>query len=269
MKISVVTVSYNQAEFLESCLASVASQEGPWEHIIVDPGSTDGSRDIIARHQAQFSHVLLEPDNGPADGLNKGFARASGDIFYYLNSDDIVLPGAFAKVRSAFNDTPQCDVIYGSGAIIDRFGNKQRMVYSDSVSRFRLAYAGGLLIQPATFVKSSAFHAAGGFNPDNRSNWDSELVVDLFLSGAVFRSEGSCWGGYRLHEGSITATGKLDNRIAAWAERRYKKLMGRSLPRYAWLIRNFFALDRAIRHPDVIFSRLGGGQVYGSMRKTK
>lgn len=269
MKISVVTVSYNQAEFLESCLESVASQEGPWEHIIVDPGSTDGSRDIIARSQEQFSHVILEADNGPADGLNKGFAKATGEILYYLNSDDIVLPGAFAEVRAAFNDTPECDVIYGSGIILDRAGDRKRMIYSDPISRFRLAYAGGLLIQPATFIKKAAFDTAGGFNPENRSNWDGELIVDLFLNGASFRSKGACWGGYRLHDESITATGQLDNRIAAWAERRHKKLMGRSLPRYAWLIRNFFALDRAIRHPGVIFSRLTGGRVYGSMRKKK
>jgi Glycosyltransferases involved in cell wall biogenesis len=83
MKISVVTISYNQAPFLEACLDSVARQTGSWEHIIVDPGSTDGSREIIARRSSQFSHVIFNPDNGPADGLNRGFARASGDIYYY------------------------------------------------------------------------------------------------------------------------------------------------------------------------------------------
>ena len=96
LKISVVTISYNQAEFLERCIESVLNQNYPnLEYIIVDPGSTDGSRDIIKRYEKVFSHILLDPDNGPADGLNKGFAKATGDILYFINSDDVVLPDAF------------------------------------------------------------------------------------------------------------------------------------------------------------------------------
>lgn len=267
MKISVVTISYNQAAYLEACLDSVARQKGPWEHIIVDPGSTDGSRDIIAHRKDQFSHIILDPDDGPADGLNRGFAKATGDIYYYLNSDDIVMPGAFEEVRAAFSETPKIDVISGYGTIIDQAGQAKRKVYSDPITRHRLAYAGGLLVQPATFIRRDAYLATGGFNPKNRSNWDGELVVDLFMSGAQFRRENSCWGGYRLHEDSITATGQLDARIQIWAERRYKKLMNQRPPFYAWALRNFYRFERALRNPDVILARLFGSRVYGSMRK--
>lgn len=264
MKISVVTISYNQAEFLDACLASVAAQEGPWEHIIVDPGSTDGSRKIIERHRAQFSHMILEPDDGPADGLNRGFARASGQLFYFLNSDDIVLEGAFAKAREAFRAKPQVDVLSGHGVVIDEKGETLRYVYSDPVSRHRLAYGGGIRIQPATFIRPEAYRKAGGFNPENRSSWDGELIVDLFLTGASFAEIDEVLGGYRLHSESITATAKLDERIRQWAVRKHEKLMSAPPPPYAHKIAAAYSVLRALKHPDVILARLRNHRVYGA-----
>lgn len=264
MKISVVTISFNQAEYLEACLTSVAAQEGPWEHIIVDPGSTDGSREIIERYRKQFTHTILEPDGGPADGLNRGFEKATGELFYYLNSDDVVLEGAFSKVRAIFKAKPRLDVLSGNGAVIDEHGRFLRYVYSDPVSRHRLAYAGGIRIQPATFIKAESFRKIGGFNPENRSNWDGELIVDLFLAGATFDEIHAVLGGYRLHSESITGTAKLDERIRGWAQRKHEKLMGYPAPEYARYIAMGYAALRALRHPDTIMARLRGQRVYGS-----
>ena len=85
MIISIVTLSYNQAEFLERAIRSVVEQDyADIEYIVVDPGSTDGSREIIERYRDRISTVILDPDDGPADGLNKGFAAATGDIFAYI-----------------------------------------------------------------------------------------------------------------------------------------------------------------------------------------
>ena len=95
MKFSIVTISFNQAPYLETAIRSVLDQNYPdLEYIIVDPGSTDGSRDIIERFRSRFAKIIFEPDQGPGDGLNKGFAHATGDILGYLNSDDALLPGA-------------------------------------------------------------------------------------------------------------------------------------------------------------------------------
>jgi glycosyltransferase involved in cell wall biosynthesis len=78
-KISIVTISYNQAGFIAECIESVLAQDyHNFEYIIVDPGSTDGSREIIARYSDRISLIVLDPDNGPADGLNKGFSLAFG-----------------------------------------------------------------------------------------------------------------------------------------------------------------------------------------------
>ena len=95
MKISVVTISFNQAKYLRQCIDSVLNQNYQnIEYIIVDPGSTDGSRQIIESYGDRVIKIF-EKDAGPADGLNMGFSRATGDIFYFINSDDYVLPGAF------------------------------------------------------------------------------------------------------------------------------------------------------------------------------
>ena len=86
MKISVVTISYNQAGYLKQCIDSVLNQDYPdIEYIIVDPGSTDGSREIIESYGDRVIKIF-EPDTGPANGLNKGFHRATGDIFYFIKA---------------------------------------------------------------------------------------------------------------------------------------------------------------------------------------
>ncbi|RWN60797.1 glycosyltransferase [Mesorhizobium sp.] len=267
MKISVVTISFNQANYLSACLDSVAAQEGPWEHIIVDPGSTDGSRDLIAQRRNQFSEIILDKDNGPADGLNRGFAKATGRIFYYLNSDDVVFPGAFNEAREYLTRCPNVDVVVGHGNVLDTDGSTGRPLYSDPVSRFGLAHAGSILIQPATFIRAHAFQRVGGFNNANRSNWDGELIVDLFLSGARFKIVNHHWGGYRIHEKSITGTGNLDLRVAEWGRERYERLMGGKPRWYTYYIRQLYRARRLIRHPSLLNARLYGGRVYGSMRK--
>src|ERR1700738_5632483 len=100
-KVSIVTISFNQAEFLERAIRSVVDQDYPEiEYSVVDPGATEGSRDIIERYRSRIARVIYEPDRGPADGLNKGFACATGDIFGFLNSDDVLLPGAVRRAVS-------------------------------------------------------------------------------------------------------------------------------------------------------------------------
>src|SRR5919198_1677668 len=90
---TVVTESFNQGEYLERTILSVLAQRGAsFEYILVDPGSSDGSREIIERYRPHFAHVLLEPDSGPSEGLNRALALASGEYFLCLNADDEISP---------------------------------------------------------------------------------------------------------------------------------------------------------------------------------
>src|SRR5437773_10138654 len=100
MKFSIVTISYNQARFLEQAICSVLDQDyEDVEYIVADPGSTAGSREIIDRYRSRIAAVVFEPDAGPGDALNKGFAQASGEIYGSLNADDQDLPATLTKVH--------------------------------------------------------------------------------------------------------------------------------------------------------------------------
>lgn len=207
MKISVVTISFNQAQFLKECIDSVVSQDHPdIEHIVVDPGSTDGSRDIIDSYGARVLRIY-EKDRGPADGLNKGFARATGDIFCFLNSDDFFRPGALSTIAPHFNG--QIDVLSGHTDIVDAEGRFRRRVYSDAFDLHAMAYGQCFLMQPSTFFTADIFRKVGGFNLDNRSSWDAELFLEFGIAGARFALVDEFLSAYRVHSESITGSRRL------------------------------------------------------------
>jgi GT2 family glycosyltransferase len=116
-RVSVVTVSYNQYEFLDQCLRSVLDQRYPnLEYIVVDAGSTDGSAELLRNYQARhncFSHLIIEPDHGQSDGLNKGFRLATGDILTWVNSDDMLAPLSLKRAAMALRETG-ADMVAGS-----------------------------------------------------------------------------------------------------------------------------------------------------------
>ena len=207
--LSIVTISYNQADFLEECLLSVVGQRAAGlEYVVVDAGSTDGSRDIIARHADRIDRSILERDDGPADGLNKGFGAAHGDILGYINADDRFAPDALAFVREYFDAHPGVDVLCGAIRIVDGDGRPSpRARTADSFDLVR--YAAGICTvgQQATFFRRTAFAKAGGFNPQNRISWDGELLVDMALAGAKFATVKRLLGDFRIHGESITGSG--------------------------------------------------------------
>ena len=199
---------------MEEAILSVLTQDYPQiEYIVVDSGSTDGSREIIEKYRDHIDQIIFEFDEGPGDGLNKGFQLATGDIFGYLNSDDRLRPNAVSRVVQAFKNSPEATVISGHGYIIDAVGNIRKRVFSHRFSLKAYAYGACILVQQATFFERNAFWRVGGFNPSNRVTWDGELWVDLALAGAKFYRVHDFLADFRIYENSITGSGKYQVEI--------------------------------------------------------
>ena len=169
--VSVVTPSFQQGEFLPECLASVRAQRHrAMEHLVFDPGSTDGSRAIA--EDAEGVTLIAEPDDGQADAVGRGMRRARGDIIAWLNSDDAYPDErVFQDVIARFNEPDSPDVVYGRGIYVDADGKQTRDAYINAkpeTLRERLAHEVGIL-QPATFIRRSVIRHIGV--PDTELNF--------------------------------------------------------------------------------------------------
>ncbi len=208
--ISIVTISMNQGHFLPTAVSSVLSQQDvEFEYVIVDAGSTDGSREYLASIRDPRVRLILEPDEGPADGLNKGFRSTTGALIGCLNADDVYLAGAFRSVQDVFRRTPDADVVYGDGWIIDGDGRVIRHFESTPWGLRRYLYGGVNVLQQSTFLRRTAFDRVPGFNTRNVTSWDGELLVDLSLAGAAFRHVSVDWSAFRFHSEGISGSGRL------------------------------------------------------------
>jgi glycosyltransferase involved in cell wall biosynthesis len=264
MKISLVTISFNQAAFLERALRSVIEQDyHDKEYIVVDPGSTDGSREIIERYRSRIDKIIFEPDNGAAEGLNKGFAHTTGEVLGFLNSDDVLLPGALSSAAEYLDKHPDVDVVSGHSIIVDADDNRIRASHSDRFSFLLYAYGEAVLMQASTFFRRRAFEISGGFNAENRSNWDGELFLDMALSGAKFALVNDFWSEYRVHQQSITGSRKLQAAYALHRKRMFEKIMHRQ---ERMMDRVTALLLRAVKHarnPRGLRERILHGPVSG------
>lgn len=255
LKISVVTISFNQADFLRQCIDSVLNQSyRNIEYIVVDPGSTDGSREIIDSYGSQIIKIY-ENDHGPAHGLNKGFAIASGDIFCFINSDDFFLSGAFEHASLFFYKDSKLDVLLGAGIEVNEDGIEQRAFYPSHVSK--KAYVNGAVtfFQQGMFFKSEIFKKCNGFNPDNKSCWDGELFLSFILNRARFKRSMNKFAAFRIYPTSITGSQRLINIYEAdhnyMYESVYGKLKSPSLVSKAW-----YRIIKLLIDPKYIFFRM-------------
>lgn len=170
-RISIVTPSLNQGQFLEETIRSVLLQGYPnFEYIIIDGGSTDNSVEIIRKYEPWLTYWVSEPDGGQSDAINKGMQRATGDILAYLNSDDLYLPNALNQVVKMFTENEHIDIIFGNRVAIDgRSEVFPPWIYYNDVlekgfQRIRLLYWHNYISQPAVFWKHTLTEDIGLFD---------------------------------------------------------------------------------------------------------
>lgn len=186
MKISIITPSLNQAVFAPEMLASLELQQYPdLEHIVYDGGSTDGVIDFWKEAQAEKKlKLFVEPDRGQSDAINKGMRVATGEIVGWLNSDDILLPGALHAVAEAFSQNPKAVVVIGTGGKMDAQGNLLKIVQSNrfTIDRLKSAFE---IIQPAMFFRRDAYWKVGGLDESLHYAMDWDLLLKLSKIGKV------------------------------------------------------------------------------------
>lgn len=268
MKISIVSTSYNQALFLDVCINSILSQDYPdVEYIIADGGSSDGSLSIIERYKNRFAKILHGPDGGPADALNKAFACATGDVLGFINSDDVLLPGALRKVAKALAQQTHADFVSGHCLIIDGRGKVLRHAYSDSFNLQRYAHGGCLLLQPATFFTRKLFERVNGFNSENRVSWDAELFYEFGMAGAQHVLIDEFLAAYRVHNASITGENRSANTRKRLREQRLRRYLGREIRLLDRIRGKYYLFLRKLLNLRDTMARIIGGPIGGRFKK--
>jgi glycosyltransferase involved in cell wall biosynthesis len=199
-RISIVTPSFRQAAFIERTIQSVLAQEYPdLEYFVQDGASDDGTRVILEKYSDRLTGWDSRPDSGQTQAINRGFARTGGEIMAWLNSDDVLLPGALAYVADYFNRHPEVDVVYGHRILIDesdrQIGRWIMPGHDDGV----LAWA-DYVPQETLFWRRSLWEKAGGRVDESfRFAMDWDLLVRFREAGARFARLPRFIGGFRIH----------------------------------------------------------------------
>lgn len=237
MKISIVTISFNQKQYLKACIDSILNQvDCEVEYIIVDPGSGDGSRELINTYGDRIIKVF-KPDQGPADGLNQGFALATGEVYGFINSDDYLLPNALAAVTDFFKRHHSGTFVTGQG-FTEYADGRRATITPSKLTQQAMLYRSAVLFQQATFFSAQLYKQAGGFNTQNKTCWDYELYLKFLTNGATHQIMQYALAVFRLHEGSISGSGRLNDLYLEELEHLFEQYVGRK--------RNWFDKGRTV-----------------------
>lgn len=220
--ISIITPSYNQAEYLEATIQSVLRQDYPSiEYMIVDGGSTDGSLGIIQKYVSRLAWWVSQRDSGQAEAINKGLARAQGEYVAWLNSDDLYLPGAISQAAAALRENPRAGLVFGDAITIDPRGERlNHLAFGDwglaELLRFRI------ICQPAVFMRRSVLERAGYLDPSYHYMLDHHLWLRMARLAPIAHVP-QTWAAARHHPGAKNVAqaagfGEETLRMLAWFE---------------------------------------------------
>lgn len=204
--VTIVTPSFNQADYLEATIKSVLEQSYPHiEYIIMDGGSTDGSVDVIQKYAGKLGYWESAKDKGQTDAINKGFNRAKGDILAWLNSDDTyATPNAIADAVNFLVANPEvamvyadCDFINEQGQVIGKFASRQT-----DYAKLRTGYVH--IPQQTMFFRARYWKELGPLDPSFYFAMDYDLWVRIARHAPIQYLPGKTWANFRIHTSSKT-----------------------------------------------------------------
>ena len=219
--VSVITPSFNQAQYLEQTLLSVLEQDYPHlEYFVMDGGSTDGSVEIIQKHASRLAGWVSEKDKGQADAVNKGFSQATGEIVGWLNSDDLYYPGAISSAVKAFQEHPDASIVFSDVNSVDSQGKAfNRMSFGDWKLKDLMCF--NIISQPGVFMRRAVLEEAGYLGLDYHYLLDVELWLRMAAIAEPYYVPNVVWSAARMHENAKNRAqalrfGPEAFRIARW-----------------------------------------------------
>ena len=212
-KISIVTPSFNQAQYLEETIRSVLLQGYPnLEYIIIDGGSTDGSVEIIKKYEPWLTYWVSEADRGQTYAIQKGMQMVSGEILNWLNSDDYLLPGALIKIGQVYKEKSIKKAIFcGGSKTVDKNGNvisesfTQEVALQENILPQAPPITGG--VQASWFITKEAWDNVNGLDTSLNYTMDMDLFYRCYESGCKFFTINETVAVYRKHENTKTLSG--------------------------------------------------------------
>lgn len=199
-RISIVMPSYNQAIFLEEAILSVLGQDYPnLEFIVLDGGSTDGSLAILEKYAARFAYWHSRPDRGQIDALIQGFGLATGELLGWVNSDDVLLPGALWALAVAHARAPEAGLIGGNYILIDHAGMVTRVKRHPAQARLFARFGLVVVNQPGSLFTRKAFNAVSGFDARFDYIMDTDLYFRILASEVPYVHVDRWLSAFRIH----------------------------------------------------------------------
>ena len=290
-KISIVTASYNQGQFIEETITSVLNQNYPnLEYIIIDGGSTDNSVEIIKKYEKHLKFWVSEKDSGQAHAINKGLQYCTGEIFNWLNSDDYLEAGALEKIGNAFGDD---EVQMVAGKVRNFSSTQEEIVPNQNLTAEGLMcwQAGVKFVQPGVWLRRSGIEDCGGIDEQFHYAFDWDLYIRYLYHFPEVKEVDDLLVHFRLHGNSKTQS--LTERFGEEERKIIEKL--RKIPEFHGLhkacdykiqktnwtaflselsensepfVKNFFTvLSRMTEYDKVSFSRQTLGALNAIMRK--
>jgi glycosyltransferase involved in cell wall biosynthesis len=199
-RISVIVPSFNQAKYLELTLRSILDQQYPnLELIVIDGGSKDESPDIIRKYEQHMKFWCSEPDGGHPEGLIKGFSHATGEILYFLNSDDLLELNTLREVGEYFSSHPDVDVVYGDALWIDAEGSTLQPKKEIPFNRFIWLYTYNYIPCMSTFYRRAIYDKVGGISTTYRLAFDADLWIRFSDAHAKLKHIKRQWSRMRYY----------------------------------------------------------------------
>lgn len=205
-KVSIVTPSYNQGQFLEETIRSVLLQGYPnLEYIIIDGGSTDNSVEIIRKYEPWLTYWVSESDKGQAEAINKGWAKTTGQILTWLNADDIYYPITLASMAKIFSIEKNAQLVYANVDVLNEIGHVVDNFTARQFSFEEILCSYGFIPQQTAFFKRTAFDSEIEVNPHLHYVMDFELWLRI-VSRYAFYYVNNTWAGFRMSTNNKTIT---------------------------------------------------------------